>query len=84
MRTKHYSKIMHDPRKPVWSRRLFRGLWFRERRKRRIERDYGTLPSPAPLNSYTMYGGATEAFLLSAFLSFLVLRLTDVKVERHL
>eukprot|EP00871_Galdieria_phlegrea_P005831 jgi/Galph1/735/GphlegSOOS_G5571.1 len=79
------SPLIHDPRQPTWKRRKFRGLWFpenAERRKRRIERDFGTLPSPAPLNSYTMYGGATEAFLLSSFLSFLVLRLTDIKVGK--
>ncbi|KAK4537733.1 hypothetical protein CDCA_CDCA14G3758 [Cyanidium caldarium] len=60
------------PREFNW--RTFRGNWKPRRRLLRMTREFGTLPTTAPLNSGTWstgYGG-TAALLLSCVLAWLV------------
>mmetsp|Transcript_16581 Transcript_16581/g.23925 ORF Transcript_16581/g.23925 Transcript_16581/m.23925 type:complete len:96 (-) Transcript_16581:276-563(-) len=51
--------------------RLFRGYWNPERRKLRMEREYGTLPQPTGANAATAKGGATEGFLFGLSLGYM-------------
>ncbi|BAM79252.1 hypothetical protein CYME_CME014C [Cyanidioschyzon merolae strain 10D] len=68
----------HRPK--VFNWKTFRGIWVKERRKKRITLEYSSLPSAQPLNSGTWFSGhgATAALLTSLSLGMLFFSLRTI------